>query len=378
MIRKLPLFLLLATLVVSCGSSALPQSPQVGAAATLESFRAAPGSAPTPNQSYLVKQMQTRIGAALGGVVYELSNGAPYVVSAWERPYQVGSSSAWRIADQAFKYYENRATVTFSGARWDPQHSTMSYGPKQIAQNVQVDNAALTKVIRNDSDATIHVTYTETESLTNSFSSAVTKGLKLDLSATNTTTISGEYAGVKAEDALTISMGVETTSEETQEKAEEGTTEQSLQIEFDAAPGEYYLVTITKEHKVSYQTFSITGVMDFDIHFAMTQHGGRQASRYPGNSVDITGGIAGFEQWIYGYDTTYPKLAGFLDDAYGRTKNGINYVLDPSHRTIEVSGTNQSSLESNADYRVESLGGSLPDDLDHLPVEDADDIGGGS
>ena len=68
-------------------------------------------------------------------------------------------------------------------------------------------------------------------------------------------------------------------------------------------------------------------------------------------------------------------MQGFWDAAYTRTKDGINCVLDPDRRRVQVSGTNQANLESNADYTVESLGQSVPDHLAHLPVEDAEHVG---
>ena len=117
---------------------------------------------------------------------------------------------------------------------------------------------------------------------------------------------------------------------------------------------------------------------DFDVEIGWgSEGGGRQRARRPSNTVHLQG-VAGLEQFVRGYDTNYPSMAGFWDAAYTRTKNGINCVLDPDRRRIQVAGTNQASLESNADYQVESLGHSVPPNLRHLPVEDAGDVGGGS
>ena len=89
---------------------------------------------------------------------------------------------------------------------------------------------------------------------------------------------------MSAEQKVTAEFGIETTSEESQEKSQEGTKSESVNIEFDAAPGQYYLVTITKEHAVSYQPFTIDGIMDYDIEIQMPgNEGGRLGSHYPGN-----------------------------------------------------------------------------------------------
>ena len=72
---------------------------------TLESFRAAPGSAPTPNQSYLAKQMQTRMAACIASVVNELSNRARVSPRAWQVPDNVlWEPIGWRIGHQHFDY----------------------------------------------------------------------------------------------------------------------------------------------------------------------------------------------------------------------------------------------------------------------------------
>ena len=200
----------------------------------------------------------------------------------------------------------------------------------------------------------------------------------MNMSVSSETTVSGSYLGVSAEEKVTAEFGIETSSEESQEKSQEGTTEQAVDVAFDAAVDHYYLVTITKEHAVSYQPFTIDGIMDYDIEIQMPgNEGGRLGSHYPGNTVTTTGGIAGFLQFVYGFDTNYPSMQGFYDASYSRTKNGIACVADNARRRIQVSGVNQASLESNVDYHVEGLGESIPDHLKHLPVEDAGDVTNG-
>ena len=351
---------------------------------TLDQDRAALGSAPTPNQSYLVKQQQIVVASCMASMIRELSNTSDWASGIWEHPTTVVSSPvAWRVTDQSIYLFprDPRAPhprITFTKARWDPNSSKIVYGEKKIAQDVDVNSTGNTKLIRNDSDTKVHVTYTVAESETNAFSSSITHGLTMNMSVTSETTVSGSYAGVSAEEKVTAEFGVETSSEESQEKSKEGTTEQSVNVEFDAEPGHYYLVTITKEHAVSYQPFTIDGIMDFDVEIQMPgNEGGRLGSHYPGNKVTTTGGIAGFLQFVYGYDTNYPSMAGFYDASYSRTKNGIACVADPNRRRIQVSGVNQASLESNVDYHIEGLGTSIPDHLKHLPVVDAGDLNSG-
>ena len=159
------------------------------------------------------------------------------------------------------------------------------------------------------------------------------------------------------------------------EESEEGTHEETISIEFDAQPHNYYLVALTKNHAVTYQPFTIDGVMDFDMELDIRGPGGRQRHRNPGN-VKVQG-VQGLQQFVYGYDTNYPQMQGFMDEAYTRTKNGLNCVMDPARRRLQISGVNQASLETDADYRVQSLGGTIPDHLGHLPVKDANELTGG-
>lgn len=376
---------LLALLALACvgasPSTGQQASPPPDLSAPLESFRAAPGSVPTPNQSFLMKQMQTTVAACMSSLIHDIANTAWWVPGVWNEPFAVlDRPNAWRVGSEVFTFKSgengrNGATVTFTTPRWDPETSNISYGPKRIAQNVEVNNDSKTKVIRNDTGGPVHVSYDESEELTNSFSTSVTHGLTIDVTASSETTVSGSYAGVSAEEKVTTEFGVSTSSEESREESEEGTTSESISIDFDALAGQYYLVTITKEHEVTYQDFTIDGIMDFDIALDLQdQRDAANGSHYPGQHVKLMG-VQGFQQFVSGYDTNHPAMVGYYTKANSRVHNGINCVLDTDRRRIVVSGTNQASLESNADYRVEGLGHTVPDDLAHLPVEDADDVG---
>ena len=363
-------------LAVGCAAPAAQVEP-------LESFRAAPGSGPTPNQSYLLKGMQEVQASCHAAWINDVANTALSIPGAWWHPTDVlFYPTWWRTDDQNFAFRGNDgghvSNVTYTNARFPPGSGDIHYGPKRIAQNAVVDNDAKTKVIRNDGDTVIHVRYEETESLTNTFSTNVTTGLTIDVTATSSTSVEGEYAGVKASEAITTELGVDTSREETTEQGEEGSHSETLSIEFDADVGEYYLVTVSKEREVSYQDFDIDALMDWDMTFILeTQPDARLADHYPGHTVTLTGGADGFNQFIRGYDTDYPQMQGFYEKVYARTRNGIACVLEPRRRHIRVSGTNQAQLESNADYRVEKLGTTLPDSLKHLPVEHAGDVNTG-
>ena len=358
--------------------SGVPRAIQPGAIDTLTVQ--AGSDAPAPNESYLAKQMQEHLARCLSPMVWELSFGAPNGTGD-----VVHTPNDWRTDSMVFRWRGTvrgqpytGASITFTNPRYDPENSDIRYGDKRVAQDVNVQNQGKTKLIKNDSDAPVTVHYEESESLTNSFSTSVTHGLTLDLSVDSTQTISGGYAGVSAEVSMQEHFGVSKTSEETHEQGEEGTHSETISIEFDAAPGQYYLVTLSKEHAITYEPFTIDGVMDFgiEIHWGH-EHAGRSSHYRPsGDSVKLDS-VAALDQFVHGYDTDYPEMQGAWDHFYSRTKNGIGCVLDPDNRRIQVSGTNQASLESNADYQVESLGHTVPPHLAHLPVDDADDVIGG-
>ena len=336
----------------------------------------------TPNQSYLVKQMQTRIAACLAPFIHDVSRSAWWVDRPWEKPmdvlwYPVG----WRKDNQYFKFRKQAgggpgpfAKVTFSNVRWDPLRSKLNYGRKRVAQDVQLESNSKTKIIKNDTSSLIKVNYDEEESVTDSFSTSITKGLTMDMSASSETTISGGYAGVSVEEKLTATFGVSKSREETHDKSVEGTRSEGLSIEFDAKAGLYYLVTITKEHETTYQDFDIDGVQDFASLIEMPWEGvKRDLHRYPGHKLQLNS-IDDLEQLVHGYDTDYPYMEGYWDKAYSRVRNALDYIFDPDHRRIIVSGTNQANLEKNVDYHVEELGNNLPPEYSHLPVESADKL----
>ena len=351
-----------------------------------------------PNQSFLAKQMQNRMAAAIGAILFDLGVQARPRDGSWlpgKNPNDVTWwPSTWRITAQQFSYRPNwgggggNAFVRFSNARFDPTRGNIWRGPKKVGENVLVSDDAKTKIIKNDGDGPAHVAYQESVEVTNSFSSSVTKGVSLDMTkeahaeVTAEQKVSGEYMGVSAEASLSETFGVSASSsksesqEEAKEKSEEGTKSESLAIEFDAEPGSHYLLTISKEHATSYQPFKINGVMDFDIYLHMPGHSGpsqQHASHHPANDVRVVG-MDGFQQFIEGYDTNYPKMEGFIHEAYWTTRKAYAWLQNPVNRYIEVEGVAEASLESNASYQVELLGAAVPDALAHLPVVNAEDL----
>ena len=324
-----------------------------------------------PNQSFLLKAMQYKVAACLSALCHVHGGYNSWMPGVWGNPnLVVWSPSGWRKDKQEFSFkpasgYAYVGGVTFKSARFDPGASNLQYGKKLIAQNVEATDEAKTKIVRNDTDGEIHVNYEEATDLTNSFSSSVTKGVTLDVSVDSTQKISGGYAGVSAEVSLSEHFGVSKSQEQTKEESEEGTVSESLAIDFEASPRSYYMVTITKEHEKTQQPFDINGIMDFDITLEIV------GSKSQNVSVE---GIAGLLQLINGYDTNHPDFNQSLDRYVSRVKNGINWITNPENRRIQISGINYATLEKNADYRVELLGGAVPPNLSHLPVVNAEDI----
>ena len=351
----------------------------------------------TPNQSFLAKQMQWRMAVALASIIWDLGSNVKRIWGAWNHGDRLNDvtwwPAAWRKTKQVFSFRPGsgggggECHVEFSNARFDPERGDIWYGDKKIAENVLVDDDAKTKIIRNDSDSTIHVAYEEEVGLTNSYSAGVTKGVTLDMteSMSSETTaevkVSGEYMGVSAEAGLSETFGISKeqsrseSKEENEERSREGSRTEKIAIEFDAEPRKHYLVTISKEHATSYQPFSIRGVMDFDMQIRMPQHSSQQhGSHHPADDVRVVG-MDGFIQFMEGFDTDYPAMQGFIAKAYSGTKAAYEWLKDAANRYIEVEGTKEASEESNATYQVESLGGSVPDALANLPVVDAEEAG---
>ena len=347
-----------------------------------------------PNQSYLAKQMQYHMAAALARVMWDLGANCKGNAGAWTRnPNEsVYTPSGWRKDNQAFNLKKNGewarhgnktlCRVTFTNARFDPMRGRIVYGEKRLGQNLRVQDDGKAKIIRNNSDSAVHVAYEESVDVTNSFSSSVTKGVSLDMTAEVgvESKVSGGYAGVSAEVTVSASFGISKSQsrEESREASQEGTRSESLAIEFDASPRSHYLVSISKEHATTYQDFSIHGVMDFDVEMFLNINspkgaGSRHSSHRPASTIKLVG-MDAFEQFVHGYDTDYPKMEGFYNSCYWDTRKAIDWLMDPKNRFISVSGTNTASLESNASYAVEALGDAVPDALAHLPTVDAANV----
>ena len=201
----------------------------------------------TPNQSYLVKQMQWKIAAALAVLMQD--QGANITTKtredkAYDNPNDIlWWPSGWRKDDQKFKTRLHKSVsgyhacvIRFSNARWDSQLSDLHYGEKSIDHKVNEREDGKTKIVHNDTDSPIHVAYEESVELTNSFSSSITKGVTLDMGmeagVDTSLTVKGGYAGVEAEATVAAHFGVSKSksesTEEGKEESEEGTKSESL------------------------------------------------------------------------------------------------------------------------------------------------------
>ena len=351
----------------------------------------------TPNQSYLVKQMETKIAAALagtlgidlGGNITGKGGNTP-----WKNPFNVlYYPSQWQIDKMDFYCRRHAATteplvlLRFRNVRWDTENSDLNYGKKTVDQNIFERDAAKSKIIRNGTDGPIHVAYEESVELTNVFSSSITKGVTLDVTKSKEASIdaeqkvSGSYAGVSAEASLSEHFGVSESksksesSERSKERSQEGSHAETLAIEFEAKPRSYYLLEIKYENERTSQPFDINGIMDFDIEIYFNSVINMLNSNCrPGSSISAIG-IAGLQQIVHGYDTRYSSLENYWDaKASWIVKTAISWIADPKNRRIQVSGISHASLDSNADYDVELLGNKIPDGLAHLAVVEANSI----
>ena len=341
----------------------------------------------TPNQSYLLKQMQRSVAACLGTIMNDLGCNITGrgLHDPWKNPEAtIYSPSGWRIGEQSFAFRRHHATTVplsgllFSRARWDGQRSKLDYGVKTIDKNINKIHDSKSKIIKNETNSPFQVEYEETVGLTNSFSSHVVKGVVLDVTedakASVSATVGAEAYGIKAEATVAAEFGVseskQESSEEGKEAGEEGTHSETVKIAFEAAPQTFYLVEILSENVDTSQPYNINGVMDWDteLHFKDVPHGSRVSGTVKLVSAD------GIDQWLKGYDTDYPEMQGYWDEASADAKAAAAWLLNPTNRYVQVSEISHESLDSNATFDVEELGDNVPDQLSHLPIVNARDI----
>ena len=340
--------------------------------------------------------MEYRIAAAIVILLQDLGYNVANHWSAYKDNPTVTCfwPSGWRKDNQHFDIRPSGSrkastvSLNFKNARWDGGKSDFEYGPVTIDHEVIESDEGKTKVIDNGTDGELHVSYEESEELTNSFLSSVTKGVTMDMTRTKdesvdaSTSISGEYAGFKAEASLAAHFGISETKSESKsselgrEKAEEGTKSASLAIEFDAKSHTNYLVSINKKNKQTRQPFDINGVMDFDFSIEPQNRYWQGAENHdyrPGGNIALIG-IEGLIQFISGYDTDFPSMQGYWSHAPDQVKNAMDWIQEQKNRRIQASGINQASLDSNASYQVKQLGSAIPPEFAHLPVVDAQDV----
>ena len=352
----------------------------------------------SPNQSFLTKESQYRLAAALAGFLHDIRNGVGlYAVEGVSGTYDAPEASlvhpdGWRVDDMRFVFLPGdawSAQVIFDNVRWDSSRSNLSYGERRLDKRLNEQVPAHTKLVLNDTDSTVAVDYEEQVSLTNKVSSSITKGVVLDLKqdakVSVETKAGAELSGVTAEVKLAAEFGISESKSESSEigrqEAEEGTRTEALKIAFTAKPRTYYLVKVAKESATLSEDFKIDGVQDAQVTIVA---GGRYGPDRDPNAPPlrpfcpqqkvVVDSFDGLEQFVNGFDTNYPQMAGYLDKAGWIAKQGFAFLFDPANRRIRVEGTTRLSLESNVTYQVEELGDHVPDQYADLPVVNAQNV----
>lgn len=345
-----------------------------------------------PNQSYFAKQMQIKITAALVPLLQDLGCNVvnPDESAPWDRATRyVRPGTGWRKGDMIVECWQRpdvqtgRSTIRFASPRWEPGVGEIKKGEARIAEKFDLQLNEDAEIITNDTNQVVHVAYEKSISLTNSYGTHVTKGMSMDLTesaeATSETTISGEYAGVSAEQKLAITVGVEATQSQSQEreeeKAREGTREDSLAVEFDVLPHTSVAMTPGAQQENQYQPVDIDNALDFDFVFHMNPEHSKHGQGYRLSKDDVTViGVSGLLQLVHGYDTDHPGMDGYWESAPERVKLGIAYVEDPQSRRIQISTVNEAEVQTKGGYNITELGSTVPAELANLPVRNAEDL----
>ena len=355
-----------------------------------------PDDQPVPNQSWYAKQQQIKLAAALAPLLHDLGCNVvddPSDHAPWDKASRyVRPASSWRKDNMVIEFWQQpdyhhkvtgRTTIRFSAARWQPGAGTIRKDPPQVAEKFETPLSDSDQIIHNGLEDPIHFAYSQEVTLTDTYGSSITKGLEQDLTvnteASTETTISGEYAGVSAEQKVALSVGVEVSSaesrEEAQEEAHEGARAEALAIEGDAPPHEYIKISHAATQQNTYQHKDIDSSLDYDFNFEMNEH--HETEHYGGRLPDRTVkaiGVSGLEQLVHGWDTDHPGMEGYWQKAAQRVKDGIAYATSAAARRITIELDEEAETQASPTYDIVPLGSDVPDELANLPVKSAEDL----
>ena len=333
---------------------------------------------PVANESYVVKQVQTKVASCLTAYMHDVGAHVGWLPGAW-RDTRLVDASTWRkgnmvVATQPWNHHhtEHNEYLHFKDAAYGPD-SKIVYGTPQLLQNVEDRDQAKSKIFRNKSEDEIHVGYSESEELQDSVGHTVSNSMHMDI--TSEQTVSGSYAGVSAEAKFTEAFGVAFDDSTTKEQSQ--TESEAVAIDFTIKPGEFILVEVLKEHERTRTEFSIDGYLDFTIWVKLNhwrEDRGHNHFLSLHNDGFTLPSVNGIEQFFRGYDTDHPEMEGYWKAANTRVRNGVNWILEPTNRRVQVEGVKDRVLEQNADFDITELGSAIPEDLAHLPVVDSDSL----
>ena len=327
------------------------------------------------NESYLIKQIQRRVASCMSAFMHDTGAKIMWRPGAWddtEVKQIISVDSHWRIENQKlyFSYSEQdskKEGVYFSGTRYSPEDSKIIYGDSVQVSDIEARDDDQSKVFDNrKGKQPFHVAFEQAVELANSVEHTMAKSMHMDV--TSKTTVGGGYAGVHAEEELSIAFGVSFDNSKTTNESKTATD--TVAVEFDVEPGEAVLLEIKKEHFRSHTPFSVDGVLDFNMIFDYYDDGKRDNSKYINWSHWIElASVAELEQFIHGYDTKYPHMAGYWEHgSVSRVRNGIEWILDPENRRIVCEGIKERIIEKNATYEAVNIGSKVPDNLQVVDV----------
>ena len=246
---------------------------------------------------------------------------------------------------------KKRCEVAFENFRYSPD-SKMVWGEESVSEERNVEVDGFREVIRNNSENTVLERDIE-RSIELEDSTSRSYSREISTEVTSTTSASGSYMGVEVSQEISIKVGATFSSNEATESRNTRNETRAVHLSLD--PGESVVVTLEKDKAITVTPYHIDGVLDFDLllNFPDWTHSEYMDWTHEGSKKVEFDSFRSFMQFLEGYDTRYPHMRDFIDKCPPWVYKAVDWLRDPTNRTIKAIGELRREFDNNARLELE-------------------------
>ena len=277
------------------------------------------------------------------------------------------------------EFYAGAVLLTFTDVVWDPENTTLVYGPVKKLDSVDKNyHGSGFLADLQDENEPLQINQTQTVTSEHTRETSFSTETRFDIASSQKVTIGGDNTGAKVEGEFSEAFGV--TWDESEANTESTSVSVSKSIDYEFEPGDAWLLLL-KTEATSYEgDMTVTGVptwtvevkwntpLDYERSKWAPAVWGSHVTKCDGDpyagliTCDFKVTIDEWQEAIEGVNTNFPGLHNYKPydaDTAGHVKN----LWDPAKRQIVWNGKQTYTSDGVVDIAVTKVTGK---DLDQI------------